>query len=148
MKITSAKQILENCKWLNLNTLKFDLYSEMLNKYFPIVLYFDPDKKEKEIREETIKSIIEFQSLPPDELANIYNAMWEFVTKWKTEDDRINMGINSKNEAKAKSIISEIGFFNEDELDHSFFNIYLDVDWDKEHGITISYYNGELDDVQ
>lgn len=148
MKITSAKQILENCNWLNPNTVKFELYSEMLNKYFPIVLYFDPEKKEKEIREETIKSIIEFQRLPFGELSNIYNAMWEFVTKWKSEDDRINMGINSKSEAIEKSIISEIGFFNEDELDHSFFNIYLNVDWDKEHGITISYYNGELDDVQ
>ena len=148
MKITSAKQILENCKWPNTNTLIFDLYSEILNKSLSVALYFDPKKEAKEIREETIKSIIEFQNLTPDDLTNIYNGMWEFVLKWKSEEDRIHMGINTKSEAIAKSKISEVGFINEDELDHSFFNIYLNVEWDIEHGITISYYNGKLDDVQ
>ena len=148
MKITSAKQILENCKWSNSNTLNFDLYSEMITKFLPVTLFFDPQKKEKEIREKTIKSIIEFQKLPTIELINIHNAMWDFVLKWKSENDRVHMGINNKSDAISKSRISGVGFINEEALDHSYFEIFLNVDWDIEHGITISYFNGKLDDVQ
>lgn len=147
MKITSAKQILENCNWPNPNQLVFNLYSEMMKNSFPVVLYFEPKKEKKEIRDETIKSIIEFQNLQTNELVNIHNAIWNFVLKWKSEEERIHMGINSENDAIAKCTISGVGFINEDEINHSFFYIFVNAEWDIEHGITISYFNGKLDDV-
>lgn len=148
MKITKAEQILENCKWINPNLLVFDLYSEILNKSFSVELDFNPQKEEKIICEETIRSIIEFQNLGEKDIVEIQNAIWGFITKYKSEADRTYMGIKHKSEAIAKCKITEVGFANEDELDHSFFNIFVNAEWDKEHGITISYFNGGLDDVE
>lgn len=148
MKIKSSKQILENCKWINPNLLVFDLYSKLLNKSFPVELRFDSQKKEKLIREETIKSITEFQNLTEKDIEEIQNSIWGFVTKYKSERDREYMGIKTKSEALVKSKISGVGFINEEELDHSFFYVFVNTEWDIEHGITISYFNGKLDDVE
>ncbi len=148
MKITSTRQILENCKWINPNLLVFDLYSEVLNKSFPVELCFNLQKVEKEIREETMKSIIEFQRLTEKDIEEMQSMIWEFVIKYKSEADREYMGIKTKSEAITKSEISGVGFINEDELDHSFFYVFVNTEWDIEHGITISYYNGKFDDIQ
>ncbi|MFK7775047.1 MAG: hypothetical protein AB8F94_23100 [Saprospiraceae bacterium] len=148
MKITSSKQILENCTWGDSNHLAFNLYSEILKKSFLVTLFFDPKKEKKEIREETIKSIIEFQNITEKDIEDMQNAMWEFVKKYKSEDDRIDMGIENKKEAIAKSQIAGVGFINEDEIDHTFFQVFMNVKWDIEHGVTIFYYHGKLDDVQ
>jgi hypothetical protein len=148
MKITKAEQIRENCKWITPNLLVFDLHSEILNKSFPVELYFNPQKEEKIIREETIRSIIEFQGLGEKDIIEIHDAIWFFITKYKSEADRVKMGIKHKSDAISKCEITGVGFANEDDLDHSFFNIFVNAEWDREHGIAISYFNGELDDVE
>lgn len=148
MKIISKEQIFKNCKWLNPNVIVFELVSDMLNKKFVVGLNFNPKEEKKEIHKKTIESIIEFQNLKTLEIHKIYDAMWKFVRKWKTQADLKHMGISTIEEAIAKTQISGIDFINEEILDHTFFNIYLSVEWDIEHGITISYYNGVLDDVQ
>lgn len=165
MKITSSEQILENCKWINQNLLVFDLYSEILDKSFPVQLFFNPQKKEKEIRKETIKSIIEFQNLTTNDLIKIQNTMWESVQKtnethkysidngqtWKEsklEDNLLHLGIKSKVDAISKSPITGVGFINDDELDHTYFTIFMSPEWDHEHGLTAYFYHGKLDYVE
>lgn len=148
LKITRVNQILEKCKWINPNLLAFDLHSEIMNETFAVELYFDPKKDEKIIREETIKSIIEVQNLKRSDIDNIQNAIWGFVIKYKSEKDREFLGIPTKEEAIKKSKISGVGFINEDEIDYTFFYVFISTEWDLEHGITISYYNGILDDVE
>ena len=147
MKIRSAKEVIENSKWINSNLIVFDLYSEIMNKSFPVELHFDSQKNEKEVQKETVNSIIEFQNLTKEDIEEIQNAMWEFVIKYKSEDERVYLGIKNKDNAISKSEIAGVGFINEDELGHTFFNIFLNVEWDIERGVTVSYYKGKLDDV-
>ncbi len=148
MRITSSKQILKNCRWINPNLLVFDLHSEILDKTFPVELYFNLQKTEKEIRKETIKSIIEFQSLSEKDIEEIESVIWGFIMKWRSVEDREYLGITTKSKAIAKSEISGVGLRNEDELDHSFFYVFVNTEWDTEHGLTISYYNGKFDDIE
>ena len=148
MKITSTEQVFNSCKWVNLNCLVFDLYSSVFKKSVPVEIDFDPNQPTKEIRDKTLASIIEFQTLSTAELDEIYNAMWQFVLRWRSEEDRHRMGISQKSEAINKTTFSGVGFINDEKLDHTFFYIFLSVDWDTEHGVTISYYNGKLDDVE
>lgn len=165
MKITSAKQILENCKWINPNLLVFELYSEMLNKSFQVELDFNSQKEEKEIREETLKSIIEFQNLKAHDLIAIQDAMWKYVQKtnethkysidngqtWKESrlaDNLLHLGIKNKEDAISKSPITGVGFINDDEIDHSYFTIFMSPAWDHEHGLTAYFYHGKLDYVE
>lgn len=114
---------------------------------FPVEIHFDPQDEEKIIRNETIKSIMEFQNLKEDDIDNIYNAVWGYILKYVPEKDRIHKGINSIIEAKLKTIVSGVGFINEDELQYSYFDVHLTAEWDMEHGRTVSYFNGKLDDV-
>ena len=164
MKITTAKQIFENCKWTEEYSLVFDLYSELFNRSFQVLLDFDSEKEEKKIREETIKSIIEFQNLNEGEILKIQNGMWEYVNslvkgQLKTEDNGktwipltleehlSHLKLKNKEDAIKKSPITGVGFFNDSEIDHSYFMIWMNPEWDREHGLTAFYYDGELDHV-
>ncbi len=164
MKITSTEQIFKNCKWVDDNSLVFNLDSEFMKKSFQVLLDFDPNGKEKIIRKETMKSIMEFQNLEEIEIKNIYDAMWEYVKslqkgQLKTEDNGqtwialtmeehlSHLKIENKEKAISKCPISGVGFFNDSDIEHSYFMIWLSPEWDMEHGLTAFYYNGKLDHV-
>lgn len=164
MQITKSEQILSNCKWIDKNSLIFDLSSRLFNRTFQVVLDFVPTIEEKLIRKETIKSIIEFQNLEDSETSKIYDGMWEYVRslqkgqlktkdKGKTwvpltmEEHLANLNIKSKENAISKCPITGVGFFNDSEMNHSYFMIWLNPEWDPEHGLTAFYYNGKLDHV-
>lgn len=164
MKITNSEQILSNCKWIDKNSLVFELESGLFKRNFKVLLEFDTKNEEKLIRKETIKSIIEFQNLDATELPKIHDAMWNYVRSLRTgqlktedngktwipltmEEHLSHLKIETKEKAIRKCPITEVGFINDSEMDHSFFMIWMQPEWDLEHGLTAFYYNGELDHV-
>lgn len=164
MKITSAEQIFNNCKWVDEHSLVFDLHSALFKRTFKVLLDFDPDKTQKTIRKETLLSISDFQSLKEDEISKIYDGMWEYVIslhkgqlktndKGKSwipltlEDHLKNLKLKDKEDPIEKCPITGVGFYNDDDMDHSYFMIWMSPEWDGEHGLTAFYYNGILDHV-
>ncbi len=165
MIIKSKEDILSIATWRGPNELIFDLYSPMLDRTFKVSIDFDPNIESKEIRPYTFQSIQEFQSLKADEIPKIHDKIWEAVLKanetykysndggktWKEstlEDNLLYMGIKSKEDAIAKSPITGIGFINELDIDHTYFTIFMNPEWDEEHGLTAYYYHGKLDYVE
>lgn len=164
MEINTSEQILSNCRWIDKNSLVFDLYSKLFNRTFRVVLDFIPTIEEKLIRKETLESIIEFQNLGDSEISKIYDGMWKYVRslqkgQLKTEDNGktwvpltmeehlAHLKIETKEKAISKCPITGVGFYNDSDINHSYFMIWMTPEWDPEHGLTAFYYNGKLDHV-
>lgn len=161
----TGEEIFNIGEWRTPELFVFSLHSVLWEKNFKVTLDFDPKSEQKEIKPNTLKSIQEFQNLAQKDLEDIQNAIWEYVQKstspfkispdsgktWKivtAEEQLLDRGIRTKEDAIAKSRIVGVGFWNDEDVDFTYFAIYVRTDWDQEHGISILYYNGVLDCAQ
>ena len=154
-----SESILKIGNWINQELLEFNIYSTIFKKNIDIQISFDNDE-EKKISDLTIITIQDIQNLSNIEIEIINDEIWkncldcnqttsylnnEKEVESKLEDNLLKYGIKNKADAMKKSSFKNIFIANNWGVEERIFKLEFDLDWDKEHNLSISYENGKYD---
>lgn len=160
----TAEEILRIGKWKYPTILQFNIFSKLFQKDISIEIAIEQNDG-KVISQYTLMALTDFQNLPNSEIENIENQIWAHClgcfrsTKyshdggitWKEstlEENLKEVGITGRENALKKSKIKNIYIDNEIGTDDRVFSIQIEIEWDKEHGMSLLYFNGKFDDVE
>lgn len=162
-------EILEIAKWQS-GSLLFELDSELFGKTIKFCISFD-EGEDKVISEIALRTIEDFLKLTKQDLENINDEIWNhclacnqsqtskgsrdggktwFDTSSTLEENLAEYNIKNKEDALAQSSINSVylaNIWDADEKDTIFY-LRISVSWDGEHGMSINYCNGVIDDIE